>query len=93
MFRSADSVNAGRTALGVFLSRYLCANPLPERVATTDLFPVVADLAAKGVGRHFTCWTAGSEEVQPHRSGRDFAWPLSRVENRPGDRNGYFSRE
>ena len=46
MFLSADSVNADGQPL-VFLSRYLCANPLPERVATTDLFPVVAHLAAK----------------------------------------------
>ena len=31
----------------VLLSRYLCANPLPEQVATTDLFPAVARLAAQ----------------------------------------------
>src|SRR5476651_1996238 len=60
MFLSADSVNADGQPI-VFLSRYLCANPLPERVATTDLFPAVARLAAdSGVSFYML---GGSEQV------------------------------
>ena len=42
----ADSISADGQPL-VILSKYLCRNPLPERVATTDLFPQTAALAEK----------------------------------------------
>ena len=61
---AADSVNADGQAL-VILSRRLCASPLPERVATTDLFPAVARLAAPaGV----TFYMLGGEEEVNRRA-------------------------
>jgi N-acetylglucosaminyldiphosphoundecaprenol N-acetyl-beta-D-mannosaminyltransferase len=86
MFQSADSVNADGQPL-VFLSRYLCANPLPERVATTDLFPVVAQLAAKA-GVTFSL-LGGSEEVNRKAAQASLAaHPGLRI---VGRRNGYFT--
>jgi len=87
MFLSADSLNADGQPL-VFLSRYLCANPLPERVATSDLFPVVARLAAKA-GVTFYMLGA-SEEVNRRAAEASLAaFPTLRI---VGRRNGYFSR-
>ncbi|WP_158815570.1 WecB/TagA/CpsF family glycosyltransferase [Methylocapsa sp. S129] len=87
MFLSADSVNADGQPL-VFLSRYLCANPLPERVATTDLFPVVARLAAKAGVTFYML--GGSEEVNRKAVEASLAaYPALRI---VGRRNGYFSR-
>jgi exopolysaccharide biosynthesis WecB/TagA/CpsF family protein len=88
MFQSADSINADGQPL-VFLSRYLCANPLPERVATTDLFPAVAKLAAKG---GVTFYMLGAcEEVNRKAVEATLAeYPGLRI---IGRRNGYFSRE
>lgn len=87
MIRSADSVNADGQPL-VFLSRYLCANPLPERVATTDLFPVVARLAAKAGVTFYLL--GGSEEVNRKAVEASLAaHPSLRI---VGRRNGYFAR-
>src|SRR3984957_11314916 len=87
MFRCADSVNADGQPL-VFLSRYLCANPLPERVATTDLFPVVAPLAAKAGVTFYML--GGSEEVNRKAAEASLAaYPALRI---VGRRNGYFSQ-
>ena len=44
LFRSADLINADGQPL-VFASRWKSATPLPERVATTDLFHIVAEKA------------------------------------------------
>jgi N-acetylglucosaminyldiphosphoundecaprenol N-acetyl-beta-D-mannosaminyltransferase len=87
MFLSADSVNADGQPI-VFLSRYLCANPLPERVATTDLFPMVARLAASaGVSFYML---GGAEEVNRKAVETSLAaYPGLRI---VGRRNGYFSR-
>jgi N-acetylglucosaminyldiphosphoundecaprenol N-acetyl-beta-D-mannosaminyltransferase len=87
MFLSADSVNADGQPL-VFLSRYLCANPLPERVATTDLFPVVARLAAKA-GVTFYMLGGGEEVNRKTVEASLAAYPGLRI---VGRRNGYFSR-
>jgi N-acetylglucosaminyldiphosphoundecaprenol N-acetyl-beta-D-mannosaminyltransferase len=86
MFLSADSVNADGQPI-VFLSRYLCANPLPERVATTDLFPAVARLAAdSGVSFYML---GGTEEVNRRAVEASLkAYPSLRI---VGQRNGYFS--
>jgi N-acetylglucosaminyldiphosphoundecaprenol N-acetyl-beta-D-mannosaminyltransferase len=82
---SADSVNADGQPL-VFLSRYLCANPLPERVATTDLFPEVARLAAQA-GLTFYM-LGGSEEVNRKAVAATLStYPRLRI---AGRRNGYF---
>jgi N-acetylglucosaminyldiphosphoundecaprenol N-acetyl-beta-D-mannosaminyltransferase len=88
MFQSADSVNADGQPL-VFLSRFLCANPLPERVATTDLFPAVAHrAAANGVTFYML---GGSEEVNRKATEAALAeYPGLRI---LGRRNGYFSRD
>ena len=88
MFLSADSVNADGQPL-VFLSRYLCANPLPERVATTDLFPVVARLAAKA-GVTFYMLGGGEEVNRKTAEASLAAYPGLRI---VGRRNGYFSRD
>ena len=84
---SADSVNADGQPL-VLLSRYLCARPLPERVATTDLFPAVARLAAQaGV----TFYMLGATE-EVNRKAVEAAladYPGLRI---VGRRNGFFSR-
>jgi N-acetylglucosaminyldiphosphoundecaprenol N-acetyl-beta-D-mannosaminyltransferase len=87
MFQSADSVNADGQPL-VFLSRYFCANPLPERVATTDLFPAVAQLAARSGVTFYML--GGSEEVNRKATEASLAqYPGLRI---LGRRNGYFSR-
>jgi N-acetylglucosaminyldiphosphoundecaprenol N-acetyl-beta-D-mannosaminyltransferase len=75
MFLSADSINADGQPL-VFLSRYLCANPLPERVATSDLFPAVARLAAKAGVTFYML--GGSEEINP-KGGAGLAQSLGRT--------------
>lgn len=59
-FRGADLINADGQPM-VALSRLLSRNPLPERVATTDLFPEVARFA-KELGLSFYM-LGGSEEV------------------------------
>jgi N-acetylglucosaminyldiphosphoundecaprenol N-acetyl-beta-D-mannosaminyltransferase len=86
MFLSADSINADGQPL-VLLSRYLCATPLPERVATTDLFPVVARLAARtGVTFYLL---GGTEDVNRKAAANTLAaYPNLRI---VGRRNGYFS--
>ena len=87
MFQSADSINADGQPM-VFLSRYLCANPLPERVATSDLFPVAARLAARaGVSFYML---GGSEEVNRKAVENTLAaHPALRI---VGRRHGYFTR-
>ena len=84
---SADSVTADGKPL-VLLSRYLSASPLPERIATTDLFPAVARLAAKaGVTFYMLggAETVNREAVNVARA----AYPGLRF---VGRHNGYFSR-
>ncbi|MGO8798629.1 MAG: WecB/TagA/CpsF family glycosyltransferase [Roseiarcus sp.] len=87
MIQVADSINADGQPL-VFLSRYLCANPLPERVATTDLFPVVAALAAQ-TGVTFYMLGGGEEVNRRAVEATLAAYPSLRI---VGRRNGYFSR-
>lgn len=53
LFQEADLINADGQAM-VTVSRILARDPLPERVATTDLFHVVAPMAAeKGLSFYF----------------------------------------
>ena len=84
---SADSVNADGQPL-VLLSRYLCANPLPERVATTDLFPAVARLAAQA-GVTFYMLGAAEEVNREAVKAALAAYPGLRI---VGRRNGFFPR-
>jgi exopolysaccharide biosynthesis WecB/TagA/CpsF family protein len=60
LFRAADLINADGQPL-VTVSRLKSATPLPERVATTDLFHVVA-LKAQAVGLSFYLFGADEEE-------------------------------
>ncbi len=46
LFGEADSINADGQPM-VTLSQWLTRQPLPERVATTDLFPAVAGRAER----------------------------------------------
>lgn len=60
LFRSADLINADGQPM-VYASRMQSALPLPERVATTDLFHVVARKAA-AAGLTFYMFGANEEE-------------------------------
>src|SRR5690242_18844183 len=52
LFLAADLIHADGTPL-VFASRVRCDTPLPERVATTDLFHDVARVAQERAARFF----------------------------------------
>lgn len=60
LFRAADLISADGQPL-VMASRWRTANPLPERVATTDLFHVVAEKAA---ARGLTFYMYGANEAE-----------------------------
>ncbi len=60
LFASADVISADGQPM-VSASRILCDTPLPERVATTDLFHVVARLA---VARGLTFYLYGASEEE-----------------------------
>jgi N-acetylglucosaminyldiphosphoundecaprenol N-acetyl-beta-D-mannosaminyltransferase len=60
LFRAADLINADGQPL-VTMSRFKSSTPLPERVATTDLFDVVARKAA-AAGLTFFMFGADEEE-------------------------------
>jgi N-acetylglucosaminyldiphosphoundecaprenol N-acetyl-beta-D-mannosaminyltransferase len=64
LFARADQIVADGQPL-VTASRWLCANPLPERVATTDLFHDVARLAEQG-GESF--YFLGSTEPESRKA-------------------------
>jgi N-acetylglucosaminyldiphosphoundecaprenol N-acetyl-beta-D-mannosaminyltransferase len=84
---SADIVNADGQPL-VLLSRIFCPTPLPERVATTDLFPAVAELAARaGVTFYFL---GATEEINQKAARATMAaYPGLKI---VGRRNGYFQQ-
>jgi N-acetylglucosaminyldiphosphoundecaprenol N-acetyl-beta-D-mannosaminyltransferase len=85
-FRGADLINADGQPM-VALSRLLSRNPLPERVATTDLFPEVARFA-KELGLSFYM-LGGSEEVNRKAVEATLrAYPSLRI---VGRRHGYFN--
>src|SRR5262249_55872510 len=86
LFRNADSINADGQPI-VALSRLLSRTPLPERVATTDLFPVVARLAAKA---DITFYLLGGAEAVNRAAAENAlaAYPGLRI---VGRRSGYFS--
>jgi N-acetylglucosaminyldiphosphoundecaprenol N-acetyl-beta-D-mannosaminyltransferase len=59
-FRAADLINADGQPL-VTVSRFKSSNPLPERVATTDLFHVVA---RKAQAAGLTFYMFGADEAE-----------------------------
>ncbi|HLW93502.1 MAG TPA: WecB/TagA/CpsF family glycosyltransferase [Roseiarcus sp.] len=88
LFEAADSINADGQPI-VTLSRLLCRHPLPARVATSDLFPAVARLAAENDVSFYML--GGAEAVNRAAVERTLAaYPGLRI---VGRRNGYFTRE
>lgn len=88
LFREADQILADGQPL-VMASRWLCRMRLPERVATTDLFQDVAELAEKeGV----TFYLLGSTEIANHKAvaATRASYPNLRI---VGHCHGYFSGE
>jgi N-acetylglucosaminyldiphosphoundecaprenol N-acetyl-beta-D-mannosaminyltransferase len=88
LFMDADVVHADGMPL-VFASRWLCNKPLPERVATTDLFHDVAKLAE----RHGTAfYLLGADDATIELAVRHALslYPRLRI---CGYRSGYFSGE
>jgi exopolysaccharide biosynthesis WecB/TagA/CpsF family protein len=88
LFRSADSISADGQPM-VALSRILSRHPLPERVATTDLFPEVASLAAEA-GLSFFMLGATERVNRKAVEATRRAYPGLRI---VGRRDGYFTRE
>lgn len=88
LFAQADSINADGQPM-VTLSRYISRSPLPERVATTDLYPAVARLAEQ---RGLTFYLFGAQERINRRTVEETrkVFPDLQI---VGRRNGYFSRE
>ena len=86
LFRSADSISADGQPL-VTASRFLSRHPLPERVATTDLFPEVARLAQE---KQVTFYMLGGTEAVNRKAVAKTreAFPELRI---VGRRHGYFS--
>lgn len=64
LFQEADQILADGQPL-VMASRWLCRVRLPERVATTDLFQDVAELAEK---QGITFYLLGSTETENHKA-------------------------
>ena len=87
LFRHADSINADGQPM-VTLSRFLSRAPLPERVATTDLYPVVAGLAEKS---GLTFYLLGGTERANCKAAEEThkAFPKLRI---VGRRHGYLRR-
>jgi N-acetylglucosaminyldiphosphoundecaprenol N-acetyl-beta-D-mannosaminyltransferase len=88
LFVEADLVHADGTPM-VLASRLLCRDPLPERVATTDLFHDVAKIAQERGTTFYLLGGSDSVIEQAVRRARMLYPRLSIV----GYRDGYFSRE
>ncbi|MGP9813504.1 WecB/TagA/CpsF family glycosyltransferase [Rhodopseudomonas sp. NSM] len=88
MFLQADAIHADGMP-HVFVSRFKCDAPLPERVATTDLFH---DVAREASARGATMFMLGADETSNHRAAEWVRkhYPQVRL---VGRRNGYFASE
>jgi N-acetylglucosaminyldiphosphoundecaprenol N-acetyl-beta-D-mannosaminyltransferase len=87
-FLAADLIHADGMPL-VFASRLLCKAPLPERVATTDLFHDVARIAPERGARFYLLGARSSVVDQAARRARSLYPDLAIV----GQRSGYFRAE
>jgi N-acetylglucosaminyldiphosphoundecaprenol N-acetyl-beta-D-mannosaminyltransferase len=87
MFLAADLIHADGMPL-VFASRVFCRRPLPERVATTDLFHDAACLAQQRRVRFFLLGATDSAVEQAARRIRALYPDLELV----GHRGGYLRR-
>jgi exopolysaccharide biosynthesis WecB/TagA/CpsF family protein len=88
LFLAADLIHADGMPL-VFASRILCGTPLPERVATTDLFHDVAALAQSRGATFYLLGATGPVMEAAVRRVRALYPALKIV----GSRDGYFGRE
>jgi N-acetylglucosaminyldiphosphoundecaprenol N-acetyl-beta-D-mannosaminyltransferase len=88
LFADADVVHADGMPL-VFASRWLCRKPLPERVATTDLFHDVAKLA-EARGTTFYLLGATDETIGLAVRRASSLYPRLRIR---GHHRGYFSSD
>ncbi len=88
LFREADQILADGQPL-VMASRWLCSRRLPERVATTDLFHDVAELAQKE-GVSFYLLGASETENQKAVTATRESYPNLRI---AGHCHGYLSGE
>jgi N-acetylglucosaminyldiphosphoundecaprenol N-acetyl-beta-D-mannosaminyltransferase len=88
LFVDADLVHADGMPM-VLASRLLCRNPLPERVATTDLFHDVAKIAQERGTTFYLL--GGANQIIEHAVRRaQSLYPRLKI---VGHRDGYFSRE
>jgi N-acetylglucosaminyldiphosphoundecaprenol N-acetyl-beta-D-mannosaminyltransferase len=88
LFLSADLIHADGMPL-VLASRWQCRAPLPERVATTDLFHDVAKIAGTA-GATFYLLGATQDTIETAVAKFRRAYPGLVI---AGFRNGYFTRE
>jgi len=88
MFSDADSISADGQPM-VTLSRLLTNHPLPERVATTDLYPEVARLAEEAGLSFYLLGAAENVNREAYEATRR-AYPNLRI---VGRHHGYFGRE
>lgn len=87
-FAPADQITADGQPL-VVASRYLCREPLPERVATTDLFHDVARLA-EASGTSFYFYGASETENRKAVAAARNAYPRLKI---VGSSHGYHQGE
>jgi N-acetylglucosaminyldiphosphoundecaprenol N-acetyl-beta-D-mannosaminyltransferase len=88
LFVGADFVHADGMPI-VLASRLLCGNPLPERVATTDLFHDVAKMAQERGIRFYLL--GGTSSIMEHAVRRARAlYPRLEI---VGYRDGYFNSD
>lgn len=88
LIRRADVVDCDGQPM-VILSKFLCSRPLKERVATTDLFPVLARMASQ---RGLSFYLLGATEEVNRRVVQKIAkaYPSLSI---AGSRSGYFSQD
>lgn len=88
LFAQSDTIAADGQAM-VVASRLLCSNPLPMRVATTDLFHDVAERAERE-GVSFYMFGATPEEVERAAAATQKRYPALRL---VGFNHGYLRGE
>ncbi|WP_420132908.1 WecB/TagA/CpsF family glycosyltransferase [Rhodopseudomonas sp.] len=86
MFLQADAIHADGMP-HVFVSRFKCDVPLPERVATTDLFH---DVAREAIKRGATMFMLGADETS-NRLATDLVKKCYPDLKLVGRRNGFFA--
>jgi len=91
LFRSADQIFVDGQPL-VMASRILCRTPIPERVATTNLFPAAARTAER-TGTTFYMLGADPDEIEKAVSNVRKAYPRLRIFGHSHGYLGYVSYE